>query len=349
MSDVVRVGLAGYGLAGRFFHAPFIRRCDGLSVEAVFTRSPNRQAQALADFSDARIYSSYEDLLADPEVDLVVIATPHDVHESMVLASLAAGKHTITDKIMAPDAAAAQRMVEAARRADRLLSVYQNRRWDSEFLTTKRAVEDGILGEVWAVEVYIGGYRGPAEGWRWERRHVGGRFRDWGAHIFDQALQFSGAESADDVEVWADWQYRYPEVDVESEVVAHLRFPSGLRYTIHISVQQRVERWERRVVGSEAMLVFHGLDPQEGLVRSEEMLIAAGTDAACFARENIEIAADDPHAPEKLTVVPGDWMAYWRNIADVLLRDAELIVKPEQAVEAIRLIDRAAAFDPGPP
>ncbi|MGD9519386.1 MAG: Gfo/Idh/MocA family oxidoreductase, partial [Armatimonadota bacterium] len=102
MSDLVRVGLAGYGLAGRYFHAPFISACEGLRLDAVFTRSPERQAQARADFPQVRLYSAYEDLLADRAIDLVVIATPHDVHEPMVLASLAAGKHTITDKIMAP-------------------------------------------------------------------------------------------------------------------------------------------------------------------------------------------------------------------------------------------------------
>jgi scyllo-inositol 2-dehydrogenase (NADP+) len=349
MSETIRVGIAGYGLSGRYFHAPFIRLCEGLAVHAISTRSPQRQAQAQADFPNARIYAAYEDMLADPDVDLVVIATPHDLHEPMVTASLEAGKHTITDKIMAPDAACAQRMVEAARRAGRLLSVYQNRRWDSDFLTTRRAIADGLLGELWSVEAYIGGYRAPGQGWRWERRHVGGRLRDWGAHIFDQALQLSGAGTADGVEVWADWQYRYPQVDVETEVITHLRFPSGLRYTIHISVQQRVERWERRVVGSSATLVFRGLDPQEDALRSEPIRVIAGTQEACFARDNVQIVGDDPQLPEKLTVVPGNWRAYWQNIADVLLRGAELEVKPEQAVEALRLIDKAAAFDPGAP
>lgn len=348
MSDLVRVGLAGYGLAGRYFHAPFISACEGLRLDAVFTRSPERQAQARADFPQVRLYSAYEDLLADRAIDLVVIATPHDVHEPMVLASLAAGKHTITDKIMAPDAPSAERMLEASHRAGRLLSVYQNRRWDSDFRTMLRAVADGLLGAVWGVEIYIDGHRGPGQGWRWERAHVGGRFRDWGAHIFDQALQFSHADSAEGVDVWADWQYRYPQVDVETEVVTHLRFPTGLRYLIHISVQQRAERWERRVVGSRGTLVFYGQDPQEEALRSADRLIVAGTPEACFAREGIHFVSDQAQAAEKLVVVPGDWMAYWRNIADVLINGAELAVKPEQVLEALRLIDRAAAFDPGP-
>jgi len=348
MSDVVRIGLAGYGLAGRYFHAPFISLVEGLQIEAVLTRSPERQAQARQDFPDVRVYSEYEDMLADPALDLIVLATPHDVHEPMAIAALEAGKHVVTDKIMAPDAVAAQRMVDAARRAGKMLSVYQNRRWDSEFLTTLDARDKGLLGEVWSVEVYIGGYRGPGQGWRWERSRGGGRFRDWGAHIFDQALQFSGAGTAEGVEVWADWQYRYPEVDVESEVVAHLRFPSGLRYTIHISVQQRVDRWERRVVGSKGTLVFYGLDPQEGFVRTDERRVVAGTPEARFAQDHVELKTDDAAAAEHFTIVPGNWLAYYQNIADVLLRGAELIVKPEQAVEAIKLIDAAAAYDPGP-
>ncbi len=346
MSETIRVGIAGYGLAGRYFHAPFIRLCEGLEVAAIFSRSAERQAQARADFPDAAVYGSYEDMLADDNIDLVVIATPHDVHEPMAVAALEAGKHVVTDKIMAPDAAAAQRMVDAARRAGKMLSVYQNRRWDCDFLTARKAVADGLLGEIWAVEVYLDGFRKPGPGWRWQRARGGGRFRDWGAHLFDQAMIFAGAETADDVEVWADWQYRYPEVDVETEVITHLRFPSGLRYTIHISVQQRVERWDRWVVGSQGTLVLKGIDPQEDYLRGETIQVVAGTEKAKLPAENVQIATEDPAAAEALEIVPGNWMAYWRNIADHLLRGAELAVKPEQVVEAIKLIDKAAAFDP---
>ncbi|MBC7287227.1 MAG: Gfo/Idh/MocA family oxidoreductase [Armatimonadetes bacterium] len=346
MADSVRVGIAGYGLAGRYFHAPFIRLCEGLEVGAIFTRSQERQAQARADFPQARVYGTYEEMLEDEEIGLVVLATPHDVHEPMAIAALEAGKHVVTDKIMAPDAEAAQRMLDAARRAGRVLSVYQNRRWDSDFLTARKAVEDGLLGEVWEVEVYLDAFRKPGPGWRWERARGGGRFRDWGAHLFDQAMVFAGAQSAEGVEVWADWQYRYPEVDVETEVVTHLRFPSGLRYTIHISVQQRIERWDRWVVGSDGTLLLKGIDPQESFLRGETIQVVAGTERAKLPRENVELVSEAEGAAEPLEIVPGDWMAYWRNIADVLLHGAELIVKPEQVVEAIKLIDRAAAYDP---
>lgn len=348
MPETVRIGLAGYGLAGRYFHAPFIRLCEGLRLDAIFTRSAARQQQARADFPEARIYATYDDLVADKELDLIVIATPHDVHEPMAIAALEAGKHVVTDKIMAPDAAAAERMLEAALRADRMLSVYQNRRWDSDFLTAQKAAQDGLLGELWSVEIYLDTYRPPGEGWRWERSRGGGRFRDWGAHLFDQAMLMAGQQTAERVEVWADWQYRHPEVDVETEVVAHLHFPSGLRYTIHISLQQRIERAQRFIFGSEASLLFDGLDPQEALLRSDEIKVVAGTDLARFPEDRITFVADDPNARSRLAVVPGDWMAFWRNIAGVLLRGEPLIVRPEQAVEAIRLIDKAAEFDPGP-
>jgi scyllo-inositol 2-dehydrogenase (NADP+) len=349
MADTVNVGLVGYGLAGRYFHAPFIKLCPGLRLAAILTRAPERQAQARRDFPAARLYTDYEALLADPCVDLIVLAVPHDLHEPMALAAFEAGKHVVTDKIMALDAAGGERMLAAARRAKKLLTVYQNRRWDSDFLTARRTAAAGLLGEMWAVEVYLDTYRAASDAWRWQRARGGGRFRDWGAHLFDQALQFAGPFRAAEVEVWADWQYRYPLVDVETEVVTHLRFPSGLRYLIHISVQQRVERVERIFVGSAGTLVLRGFDPQEAYLRRPDLRVVADTPAAKLPAENVALSSAVPSASETFTIVPGNWLAFWRNLEDVLLRGAELAVKPEEVIESLKLIDRAAAFDPGPP
>ncbi|MCX7599133.1 MAG: Gfo/Idh/MocA family oxidoreductase [Armatimonadetes bacterium] len=349
MGEQVGIGIVGYGLAGRYYHAPFIRRCPDMRVVAIMARSPERAEHARQDFPEAVVYGQYEDLLADKAVELVDIATPHDTHEALCIQALAAGKHVITDKIMAPDAAGAERMIEAAQKADRVLTVYQNRRWDCDFLTARRAVSEGLLGEVWSVEVAVDNYRAPTDAWRWHRAKGGGRFRDWGAHLFDQALLFAGQETAENVQVWADWQYRFPQTDVETEVITHLVLPSGLRYTIHMSTQQRVERLERRVVGSKATLVIKGIDPQERCVRGPDMKVVSGTEEGKLPRENVQFESDDQAIGERLVVEPGNWVALWQNLADVLLRGAELAVRPEQVLESIRLIDRAAGFDPGPP
>ncbi len=349
MPDTVGVGLVGYGLAGRHFHGPFLKECTDLSLRAIVARSPEKQAQARADFPEARIHAAFEDLLADDSVDLVDLATPHDTHEPMAVAALRAGKHVVTDKIMAPDAAAARRMLDAARATGRLLSVYQNRRWDSDYLTALRAAEAGLLGELWCIESYADVFRAPTGQWRWQRAHGGGRFRDLGAHLFDQALQFLGATSAEGVEVWADWQYRYPATDVESEVVTHLVFPSGVRYLIHISSQHRIPRFERRLCGSKGSFVIVGTDPQEAWARNDPIRVVGGTDEARIAPSDVFFEGESPASRDQLQVLAGDWRAYWHNIADVLLRGADLAVKPEQVIEAIKLLDRAATFDPGSP
>jgi predicted dehydrogenase len=349
MSDTVGVGLVGYGLAGRHFHAPFLKECPGLDLRAIVARSPEKQAQARADFPQARLYDDIDLLLADDSVDLVDLATPHDTHEPMAVAALRAGKHVVTDKIMAPDAPAAQRMLDAARKAGRLISVYQNRRWDCDYLTALRAFEAGLLGELWTVESYADVYRAPSGQWRWQRAHGGGRFRDLGAHLFDQALQFLGVASSDEVEVWADWQYRYPSADVESEVVTHLVFPSGVHYQIHISSQHHIPRFERRLCGSKGSLALLVTDPQEAFLRYDPIRIVGGTDEAKIAPADVLFEGEAPTSRDELQIIAGDWRGYWHNLADVLLRGADLAVKPEQVIEAIKLLDRAAAFDPGPP
>ncbi len=344
MGDI-GVAIVGYGLAGRYFHAPFIKQVPDFSVVAIMTRSPQRQEQARGDFPEAKIYTDFDELLADDSVDLVSLATPHDTHEPLAVAALQAGKHVVTDKIMAPDAAAARRMLEAAERAGRMLTVLQNRRWDSDFLTARLAIEQGLLGELWSVEVYVDCYRQPSDAWRWRRSAGGGRFRDWGAHLFDQAMVLTGFPNPAEVKVWADWQYRYGEVDVETEVVTHMVFPTGLRYTIHISVQHRVERWERRFTGTDGTLVIYGQDPQEAALRSDGIRVIAGSEEAKIAADSVVYAGREGAQVE---IVPGNWLEFWRNVADALQGRAELAVKPEQVVKSIELIDKAAEFDPWP-
>ena len=163
-----------------------------------------------------------------------------------------------------------------------------------------------------------------------------------------QALQFLGASSSDGVEVWADWQYRYPSTDVESEVAVTLVFPSGVHYYIHISSQHHIPRFERRLCGSKGSLALVATDPQEAFLRNDPIRIVGGTDEAKIAPADVLFEGESPGSRDQLEILPGDWRGYWHNIADVLLRGADLAVKPEQVIEAIKLIDRAAAFDPGP-
>lgn len=158
---VIGVGLVGYGYGNRAFHGPLIRETPGLEVKAIVTASPERQSQAQQHFPQAKIYNSYDELLSDESIGLVVISTPHDTHASLTVKACTQGKHVVVDKIMAMSVSEAEAMLEAARQANVVLSVFQNRRWDSDYLTVKRALEQGLLGEPYVVESSVVGYRKP--------------------------------------------------------------------------------------------------------------------------------------------------------------------------------------------
>ncbi|MGI4800840.1 MAG: oxidoreductase [Janthinobacterium lividum] len=187
---LIRVGLVGYGFVGRTFHAPLIGAVEGLSLDAVASSDAGK---VRADLPRVTIYPRPEELLKDHKVDLVVIATPNETHAPLTLAALRAGKHVMLDKPFALDLREARELVAEASRAQRLLCVFHNRRWDSDFLTVQAAIKAGTIGRVTHFESTIDRFR-PQVRDRWRERAMrgGGVWFDLGPHLVDQALQLFG-------------------------------------------------------------------------------------------------------------------------------------------------------------
>src|SRR5512133_3542028 len=182
------VALIGFGLAGRVFHAPLISAVDGLKLTAIVS---SRKDEIEKLYPDVRVLQTAEQAFADPGIDLVVVATPNDSHFDLASRALAAGKHVVVDKPFARTSAEARALIAQA--TGRLLTVFQNRRWDSDFLTLKRLIAEGALGDVVYFESHFDRFR-PAVRDRW-REHAGpatGIWYDLGAHLVDQALQLFG-------------------------------------------------------------------------------------------------------------------------------------------------------------
>jgi scyllo-inositol 2-dehydrogenase (NADP+) len=209
----IGVGLAGYGLAGRVFHGPLVAHTPGLRVAAVFSRTAERREEAAKHYPGIKQHETYEALLDNPSVRLVVVGTPHDTHERMVIQAAQAGKHVVVDKIMCLSVPEGERMIAAARQAGVVFSVFQNRRWDSDYLTLRSVLEKGLLGQVYVIESAVTsmgpspGYSRPTSdrprGWRTYAEFGGGPMRDWGAHLFDQAVQLAGPAPET---IFADYQ-----------------------------------------------------------------------------------------------------------------------------------------------
>jgi len=330
---VIRVGLVGYGFAGRSFHSYLIGRVPDLKLVAVATRSAERRAQAERERGVAT-YASLDEMLDRGGVDLVVVATPHDTHAALACQAMDAGKHVVVDKVMCLSGEEADAMIEASRRNGVLLSVFHNRRWDWDYLTVKKVLEEGLIGAPYLFEVAVMRYR-PARGWRGDARAGGGILYDWGAHLVDHALQLVPGEVSS---VTCDVQYRGWGAEIGSYARLLLRFASGVLYGVELGNLARVDKPRWLVLGELGSLVKHGLDPQE------QAMLRGSIEAATEEPEHrARIRTEVGGLPAEIVIesVRGDWTSYYRNVADALAGRAELAVRPEQVRRAIAVFDAA--------
>lgn len=326
----VRVGIVGYGYAGRVFHAPLIAQVEGLELYAVASRDEGRRSQAQKDWGVV-VYSSPEDLFADPKVDLVVIATPHNTHHPLTKSALQAGKHVVVDKPFTLTVEEADDLIAEAKKQNRVLSVFHNRRWDWDFLTVKKAIENGLLGEVWLMELNVGRY-GPTGRWRAEREAMGSLLHDWGVHLVDQALLLMGKPK----QVMAWRNFRVWQLSVESFIRTTFDYGDGRIVTIEVNNLRRAERPRWYVLGDKGGLIKFGLDPQEDALRQGDITKAR---EAPEHRAKVWTELNGHSVEMTLESVRGDWREYYRNIAKVLNEGAELAVKPEEARDAVWMVE----------
>ena len=332
---MINSAVVGYGYSGRSFQSYLIGLADGLNLYAISTRDPERQKAAAQAHPEAKIFSSVEDLLADNSVDLVVLATPHDTHRDLAIQAMDAGKHVVTDKIMCMNVREAEEMIDARNRNGVMLSVFHNRRWDWDYLTVRKAIEDGLLGEPYLFQVGIMRYGAP-RGWRGSKAQSGGILYDWPAHFVDQALQLVPAKVAS---VCCDIKYRDTwDIDIGNYAKLLIRFSNDVLYEIEIGNLAAVNRPRWYVVGDKGALIKYGLDPQEGPMREGNIDAAEENPAE---RAQVVTMVNGQREDSVLDSVRGTWKSFYQNISDVLNKGAELAVKPEEALETMRVYDAA--------
>lgn len=325
--------VVGYGLAGRAFHCPLIARQKGLTLYGVVARDPAVRAEAVARW-DIRGYESVEDALIDPVVRLVVIATPHDSHAELAVRALEAGKDCVVDKVMALNCAEADRMIAARDRSRRMLSVFHNRRWDWDFLTLNRVLDEGLIGRPLIIESSVCRHAAPRS-WRGRYQTAGTILHDWGAHQIDQALGL-GLGPCRRLTAWitpAPW----PDVDSGGHGRVVLEFDDIL-FQVETSRICSLDRPRFWIVGSAGCLVKHGLDPQEDALRAGclEDAREAPDHQALIRKQTAEGAGETV-----VETVRGSWDSYYANIVEHLNGGSPLAVTAEEGREVVRILDAA--------
>jgi scyllo-inositol 2-dehydrogenase (NADP+) len=330
--NTVSVGVVGFGMAGSMIHAP-LARAAGMSIRAVATRRPDAVAAALP---GVPAVPDIESLLELPELDIVVIATPNDRHEAQAITALRADKCVVVDKPLAPDLAAADRILETADRSRGALTVFQNRRWDADFLTVQRVIANRTLGSVHTFESRWERFR-PAVVDRWRERAAngGGLLLDLGSHLIDQALLLFGMPDW----IQADVLCRRPGAQVEDGF--EIRLAQGDRRIVLAADSLVSDPGPRfRLHGELGSFTKRGFDVQESQLRGRLSPLDPQ-----FGVEPPELSGRLV-AGECAEIVPvqserGRWTEFYTALRSHVERGTPLPVDPADAREVLRLIDAA--------
>jgi scyllo-inositol 2-dehydrogenase (NADP+) len=340
MSDstsALRVGLVGYGLAGAVFHAPLIASTTGLSLHAVATTDPARRARLASEHPGARAVESVERLLADPsDIDLIVIASPNRTHIPVARAALEAGLPVVVDKPLAATAAEARDLAGLAAERGLLLTVFQNRRWDSDFRTAAQLIADGALGTVHRFESSFERWRPRLRGgWREspDPADAGGLLYDLGSHLVDQALHLFGPVER----VYAETAVRRAGAAVDDDTFIALTHVNGVSSHLWMSALAAQPGPRLRVLGDRAAYTVYGLDPQEAALAAG-LRPGPGWGVPAEADWGMLGAADDVRRHPSL---PGDYPAFYAAVETALRQGTAPPVAPGDAVATLTVLEAA--------
>ena len=331
MSDKIRVGLIGYGYASKTFHAPLIAGTAGMDLAAI---ASSDAAKVATDWPSVPVVSEPKHLFNDPNIDLIVIPTPNDTHFPLAKAALEAGKHVVVDKPFTVTLSQARELDALAKSFGRLLSVFHNRRWDSDFLTVKALIAEGALGEVAYFESHFDRYRPQVrERWREMAGPGSGIWYDLAPHLLDQAVNLFGLP----VSMTVDLAQLRPGAQATDYFHAVLTYPQR-RVVLHGTLLAAAGSARYIVHGSRGSYVKYGLDPQEERLKNGERL--PQEDWGYDMRDGVVTRFEgEEQVEETLLTQPGNYPAYYAAIRDALNGTGENPVPASQAIQVMELIE----------
>jgi predicted dehydrogenase len=337
--DPIRVALIGYGLAGAVFHGPLISSTPGMSLAAIVTRDPERRARASAENPDALLLDDVDALWQRaPELDLVVVASPNRTHVPLGLAALEARLPVVIDKPMAPTAEGGRQLVADATERDLLLTVFQNRRWDGDYLTVRQLISEDALGPIvrfesryerWRPEVREGAWRE-----RGEPEEAGGLLFDLGAHLIDQAVDLFGPP----LTVYAEVDRRRPGAEVDDDVFVALEHGAGVRSHLWMSVLAAIPGPRMRLLGMGAAYEKFGMDVQEQAL-SEGRRPGDPAWGSEPSEQWGRLSTGD--ADRTVETEPGAYQEFYRGVAASLRDGTPPPVDPNGSVAVLEIIETA--------
>ena len=326
------VGLGGMGT----WHLNELETMTEPEVAGIWDIKESRREYAAS--RNVHVYASLENLLADETVDMVLIATPNDMHKPLAIAAMEAGKHVISEKPITLNSEDLQEMIDASQRTGKFLCVHQNRRWDEDFLTVKKIIEEGNLGQIYRLESRVHGAHGIPGDWRAQPQHGGGMILDWGVHLLDQALLFYPNAKLNTVYATVS---NVTNTLVDDGFTADLGFDNGVHMIIEVGTSNFISLPRWMVLGTDGtaiiedwnlngrMVCAHGLDDKDVV----PVVTAAGLTKTMAPRR------EDTIKTLPLPTVKSDVRDFYRNVVAHLNGEADRLITLPQVQRVMRLME----------
>lgn len=336
MKDI-KVGLIGFGMAGRVFHAPLIDHVDGLQLVSIRETKNNNIAIIKDRYPNVNIVDNSEAIISDSEIELVVIATPNKYHFEIAKQALLAGKHVVVDKPFTVTSTEAQELIDLANQQEKVLSVYQNRRWDSDFLTAQKIIKSGKLGRLVEYEAHFDRFRNNIKSNSW--KEVGspstGLLYDLGAHLIDQAIVLFG----NPISVTADIRIQRDNSEIPDYFCLMMEY-GNFKVTLKSGMLVKEPLPKYIISGTEGAFVKYGMDVQEKDL-NEAQLSLADPQWGDEPEEIWGVLNTVEGGRQVIKSESGNYANYYANVKAAISGNADLIVTAEQAKVVIKVIESA--------
>lgn len=331
----IKVGIVGYGFSGATFHAPLLSVLEEFEITKVVSSKKEKVQQ---DLGDVEVVSNLEEVLEDLMIDLVVISTPSGMHHEMAKQSLMAGKHVILEKPMVLETCEAEELIKIAEEKKLLLSVYHNRRWDNDYLTVKKLVNDGVLGEINTFQVHYDRFRPVVrDRWREKQGPGSGTLYDLGSHLIDQALDLFGWPQFVIADIFA--QRENAETDDYFHVILGYE---KLRVILHSGsiIPSNGPRFQ--IHGSKGSFIKYGIDGQEAALKEGKKPVNYlwGEDDPQFYGKLVTVDGEK-EKQETIETLHGSYITYYKKIAESILEGKSAPVTAHEGLLVIKVIEAA--------
>lgn len=335
MDQALNVAIAGFGFSGRVFHAPFIHVNPGFNLHTIVTS----REEAHDIYPDAIITKDFNTILSDENIDLIIICSPNQLHYNQVSKALKAGKHVIVEKPLTPTSQETADLIQIAKANNKLLFPFHNRRWDGDFMTIKQIIDQDLLGNILDFEVHFDRYVPGIEAtsWRYTNKVGGGTLFDLGIHMIDQVVCLFGMPEA----VFCCLYNQRKHSVVDDSFNLNMIYPNrNVRVSASVFVREPGPRFI--VHGERGSFIKSGIDPQE-----ENLINGMPPVGNQWGRQNekdwgiIHTEVDKEIIRNKFETLAGNYMGFFDNVFNAISNSVDPEVKPEQALNNIRIIEKA--------